>query len=484
VREGYQPIRRVRRVRRDLDDELAFHFDKTVRELVAGGWSEAAAREEARRRFGDEKRWRRAMERIDRSGAGWRRVGASLGVLLGHVRYAFRGLRRSPGFTATVVLTFGLGIGANATMFGILDRILLRAPAHIQAPDEVRRLVVERVHPSLGDRTNFARLTYPDYRDLTRAKSFRVAGFSTQEVTLGSGVEAERVPGVLATAGLFPLLGVRPALGRFFTEEEDRLGGPAVVVLGYERWRTHYGGDTGVLGQTIDFGHGPWEVIGVAPAGFTGTELSRVDVWLPLHQAREATTGGTSWYEEAGRGWQWLRLVSRLGAGVPIETAEAEATLLHRQGRAREIEAGRYDAGAGILATPLILARGPDAPAAASVARWLGGVSLLVLFIACANVANLLLARAVRRRREVGIRLALGVSRRSLAALLLTEGTLLALAGGAVAVLFTLWTGDFLRDVLMDGVHWTGAAVGVRVLLFVALLSLLAGVAAALIPAW
>jgi predicted permease len=484
VREGFRPLRRIRRFRRDLDDELAFHFDETVRGLMARGWTESAAREEARRRFGDERRWRAAMERIAQSGGVRRRVARVLGAVQSNVRYALRGMRRSPGFTATVVLTFALGIGANATMFGILDRILFRAPQHIVEPDQVRRLLVERAHPASGERVVTDRATYADYRDLSEAESFKVAGYHRALITVGHGVAAERVPGVLATAGLFPLLGVRAELGRFYTEEEDRLGGPRVVVLGHEHWRARFGGDPEALGRSIDFGHGPWEIIGVATEGFTGAELARVDLWLPLHQTREATTGGTQWYEEASRSWTWLSLVGRLDESVPAATAEAEATLLHRQGHGDAIDAGRYDPGARLLATSIVLARGPDAPAEAVVARWLGGVSLLVLLIACANVANLLLARAIRRRREVGVRLALGVSRRSLAALLVTEGVVLALAGGAVALLFTLWTGGFLRGLLLQEVDWTGGVVGVRVLVFVAVLSVLAGAASALLPAW
>ncbi|MGH7482417.1 MAG: FtsX-like permease family protein, partial [Longimicrobiales bacterium] len=237
-----------------------------------------------------------------------------------------------------------------------------------------------------------------------------------------------------------------------------------------------------VLGEVLDFGYEPYVIIGVAPRGFTGEDLDRVDVWLPLAPMTARMRGDIDWIDR--RTWYWLRVVGRLAPGAVPSTAEAEATTLHRQGRAEAIEAGDYDAKAEVLAAPLIHARGPLASEESAVATWLAGVSAIVLLIVCANVANLLLARAVGQRRETGVRLALGSSRRRILGQALTESLLLAVVGGAAALLLTRWGGDVVRGVLLPDVSWEDTGLGLRVAGVVAALALLTGIVSGVIPAF
>ncbi|MFW6078239.1 MAG: ADOP family duplicated permease [Gemmatimonadota bacterium] len=477
---GLRQVFRLGGVQRDIDEELAYHFDRTVEELMAGGLERREAEEEARRRFGDEERWRRELGKLDRRADRLRRVRERLAQLRDDVRYALRRIGRAPGLTAAVVLTFALGIGANATMFGVLDRLLLRAPAHIVDADDVQRIAIHRAMRDGQPREYGTWMSYPDFRDFTRAESYSaVAAVSESRIVIGRGANARPASAGLVTGEFFGLLGVRPALGRYFGPADDRPGGPGLAVISHGMWRDEYGGEPTVIGRTIDFGHGPYEIIGVAPEGFTGTDLTPVDVWLPLRKAG-TDIRGDGWYDR--RGWHWMQVVARLAPGVSPESAAAEATTLHRAGRREMIEADRYDADATVAGLSLIAARGPLASDESAVARWLAGVSLLVLLIACANVANLLLARTLRRRREFGIRLALGVSRGRLLGQVVFESLLLAALGGAAALLVTRWGGEFVRAHLLPDVAWPDSPIAGRVVLFSLGMSLLAGLVAGIIP--
>lgn len=466
---------------------------------MESGRTREEAEAEARRRFGDESRYRRELGRIDRGTAWRRRVARLLDSMEGTMRQVLRGIVRSPGLTAGVVLAFALGIGANATMFGIVDRLLLTPPAHIARPDGVKRLVVERYVSFLNERVQSTSITYADYRDLESVSQFGVvAGYQPRSVMVGRGESAERAQAELVTASWWPLLGVRPVLGRFFGPEEDRIGGEDIVVIGYMMWKRRFGGDASVLGRAIDFGFGPYTVIGVAPRGFTGVDLGRVDIWAPLVSTASKVLG-PEWVGDS-RGMYWLRAIGRLAPGASVTVAEAAATAAHRAGRAAAPGGGQYDPEARVLAASLITARaalrnardhelggsfaGRTAAQEAKVALWLAGVSLVVLLIACVNVANLLLARAIRRRRETAIRIALGVSRGRLIAQTVAEGMLLAALGGVAALLVARWGGELVRGVLLPGVEFADNGLGARVLPFVLAMSLLAGLVAAIIPAF
>jgi putative ABC transport system permease protein len=310
---GVRRVLRVRDVEGDIDEEIAFHLEQTVEELIAAGVPPGRAREEADRRFGNRIHYRKELTRLDRSAATRRRWEG----WWQDARLAARRMVRSPGLTAAIVLTFALGIGANATMFGIIDRLLLRAPEHIVEPGSVKRLVSQYMDPVSGAPDIDVVMTYPDFIDLAGMGSFSaVAGYSGMRLTVGDGEGARQMAARVVTGGFFGLLGATPAHGRFFGPEEDRVDGEPVAVISRGLWRDQYGDDPAVIGRTLDFGSGPFTIVGVAPQDFTGVDLDRVDVWLPMHVAlsrilppgtwelrtRAGTSTGSTWWAASRRG--------------------------------------------------------------------------------------------------------------------------------------------------------------------------------------
>src|SRR6266566_4092906 len=335
---------------------------------------------------------------------------------LADLRYALRTLARSPGLSAAVVACFALGIGANTAIFGVIDTLFFRPPAHVQEPDRVVRVYVTKTSPPFGTSTSSV-TSFAKYIDLRGGvRSFSdVAAYYSHGLSLGQGAVAQSVRSGVVTHTFLPLLGVRPVLGRFFSPDEDRVGnGAHVAVLDYDFWRREFGGDSSVLGRTLHFSNGVYTVIGVAPRGFTGVELSRVDVWLPISTADPELFGGK---HLTSRSSYWLRIVGRLRTGATIAETEAEATGVYRHANADEPGGAQAVVSLG----PIQQARGPEISQDAKVSVWLTAVSAIVLLIACANVANLLLARAVQRKREIAVRMAMGAARWQLVRQLLVE---------------------------------------------------------------
>ncbi len=405
----------------------------------------------------------------------------------GDARYAVRQLRRSPGFAAAATITLALGIGANATMFGVIDRLLLQPPAGVVDPATVVVPSLTRTFSGPGEpavRDTQAALSYPIYADLARAGAFeRVAAYRSRTLTLRSGLQARLARGVATTGGYFATLGTRPAVGRFYADAEaDEAPGADVVVLSHAFWKSEFGGDPRVIEQTIELAGKPFRIVGVAPAGFTGVTRVPVDLWIPL-------TAGVSAQDLAG--WRerresfFLFGVARLGRGSAIERAAQLGGAAVRAGylsdgtSSKKVESEQP----GIALVSALPRDARGSTPEARVSLLLGAVAFLVFVLACANVANLQLARTIQRRREIALRLALGVARRRLLRQLALDSMLLALLGGLAALAIAYAGGEVASRGLVRFGLGDESLVDKRVLVFTALISTMAGLATGLLPA-
>jgi predicted permease len=337
------------------------------------------------------------------------------------------------------------------------------------------------MRPSIGEVTH-AGLGYVVYDNLRKSGSQLFDGFaaytSEGQFSLGRGREARQIRGGAATADFFPLLGVRASRGRFFLADEDDTSNPAhVVVLGDGLWRTQFGADPAILGKSVVLNDEPHTVIGVAPPGFTGVQLSGVDAWIPMSLGSRTVTD--NW----PRAWsaQWLYVVGRVKRGVSLRAASEEATRIHRLAYdgppSRLIAKGRF------TATPIRFTRDGTESTEVSVSKWLVGVTLIVLIIACSNVANLLLARAIRRQGEVAIRMALGAGRRRLVRLFVTESLVISALGGTAALAVAGIISVLVRKALLTNIEWTSSPVSGRVLAVAFAVTFLVGNLLGLAPA-
>jgi predicted permease len=401
-----------------------------------------------------------------------------MAVLAMSLRSVVRGARRSPGFTLGVIAILTLGLGVNAITFGLVDRLVLSGPAGITNAGELRRVVVHRKSRT-GAELVTTEMGYLDYRDMLAASQLAgAAGESASPLLFGSGEATERIQGRLVTANYFPLLGVQPAVGRFFTAEESERDGARVAVLSHAFWQRRFAGDPAVLGQVLPIESHRYVVVGVAPRYFTGSAVTRVDVFLPLEAARDEVVEGP-W--NTSRNFRWMGALVRLAPDASDAAAAAELTGLYRRGYADHPNA---DPDARLELARLNAVGGPTADGELSVAALVGSVAILVMLIAFANAANLFLARSLRQRNHVAIRVALGGGRVRLIAEQATEGALLAAIGAGVAVLVATFGARPAQTLLFPDVYWLDTAVGGRTLLFLAACAVAGGGLAAALPMW
>jgi predicted permease len=464
---------------RELADELRAHMERETDKLVRGGMPVDEARRRAQLAFG-------GVERIkddarDARGLAW------IDIATQEIRYTTRALRARPGFTLAVVATLALGIGANAAMFGIVDRMLFRAPQYLRDPSSVGRVYLGSTFR--GTEYVGEALEFPRYQDLTRwTSSFsQFAAIHIQPTGVGTGDASREMSVGVASATFFEFFNLRPALGRLFTAADDALpAGERVAVVSYGYWQVEDGGRRDIIGSKIQIGPVDFTVIGVAPRGFAGINTGDAPVaWVPL--TSWASLRGPNFTENYS--WGWLTVVARRKPGVSVASATADLSAAYQRSwlaqRAIEpamptIESAKPHA----VFAPTQTERGPNAGPEARGILLVGAMAIVVLLVACANVANLLLARGVARRREIAVRLAMGVSRSRLLGHLIAESMLLALLGAVAGLLVARLVGGSLNALFGENAGNNVSPFDTRTLLYCVAITIGVGVLTGMLPAF
>ena len=475
-----------------MDLEIESHIAMRVADLVREGMTPEEARAAALARFGDfdtaRARLHAAASQRDKA----LRHRDRLGALAADLRYAARQARRTPGFVLAVVITLALGIGANAAMFSIVDRLLFRAPPMLRDASLTHRIYLADTYRGQTHNTEY--VPYAQYVDLTKSTTAfsRLAMVNEIGLAVGTGAETRDMQVGVASASFFGFFDAPPVLGRYYSPAEDRPpNGTPVAVLSYGLWQSRYGGAREVLGTPIQIGATSYTIIGVAPRGFAGLWPGDPPVaFVPLAAYAPEISAGM--LGRSDRWWTtysftWAKMIAERKPGVSVAAATADLTRAYV--RSYQTMAATFpgvqpiavDQPCGIVAS-IVSERGPNESSTAKVATWITGVAVVVWLVACANVANLLLARALRRRREIAVRLALGVSRARLASQLVTESVVFALGGGVIGVAIAQWGGALLRAQFLAGSARPAVATDGRTLLYAGAAALLAGLLAGLAP--
>ena len=409
----FHRARRKREFKEELESHLALHIEDNLR----AGMSPEEARRRALIKLGGVTLTQELY--LEQRGL------PMLETLIQDLRFGLRMLRKNPGFTAVAVLTLALGIGANATIFSVVNAVWLRP---LPYPEADQLALVWHRNTQRG---GTAELTPGNYFDLLRQnQSFaQMAAFNDSDFNLTGAGEPERLQGQLVSAAFFPLLQTAPGIGRGFTEADDREGAERVVVLSHGLWQRRFGAQANIIGQTLTLNELPYTVVGVMPPGFVAPE-GRAEIWSPIAFPASAANN---------RGAFYLNAVARLKPGVTITAAQSEADVIGRN-LAQAYPKSNTDLGFSVVSLHGHLVSGFRQ----SLWMLLGAVAF-VLLIACVNVANLLLARASGREKELAVRMAFGAGRWRLIRQLLTESALLAFCGSALGLLLTVWGIQMLK---------------------------------------
>ena len=400
-------------------------------------------------------------------------------TLFKDLRYGARMLLKSPGFTIVALLSLALGIGVNTAIFSMVSGFLF-APLPVDQPGQlVSIFTTDTKNPGPLPTSHF---NFIDYRDKNDVFS-DLLGYTFAGVSLsGTSGESKQLTAIVVSGNYFDVLGVKAQLGRTFLPDEDKTpGAHPVVVLSYSSWQRDFGGDPSIINRTVSLNRHDYSVIGVAPKDFTGTDLGGApDLWVPM-MMHDQIQPGFDFYN--GRRGLFLAMIGRLKDGVNVAQAQASMSAL---GSELEEEYRKDNEGRNVRLVPLLTARKDptgDGQVGNTTLTFLG-VAGIVLLIACANVTNLLLARATRRKREIAIRLAMGAGRARLIRQLMTESLLLSVTGGAIGFLVAVWSRDVLASLVQFGFgpnRQTG--IDPRVIIFALVISILSGVLFGLAPA-
>ncbi len=479
-----------RRIYSDLSEEIQQHLEEKIEELVASGISRKEAAAAAHRQFGNVT----LAEEDGRKVWRW----PSTEEFLMDIRYGLRTLAKNRGFTAVAVLTLALGIGANTAIFSLLNAVLLRS-LPVKDPSQLVLFGAGKwggIMDEVPDRS-WQLFSYPFYRDVQADKRVFTDVTAMESMTngvhgtIGENSETEAIQARLVSGTYFSTLGVQSILGRTFTEEDDRIpGGSPIAVASYAWWKRRFGGDPSIIGKKMSVGPSVYTVIGVAPPEFFGTTVDESpDVWIPLSMEELLPPGWKGLHDKL---FQSLYIIARRKPGVSVEEAQANLNLRFQQSLHQMIGSQPTQKQLDGIQHAFI----ELTPAAKGISRLRAQFSKplrilmvavgLVLLIACTNIANLLLARAANRQREIAVRMSIGAGRLRVIRQLMTESFLLAVFGAALGIAFATWTSKLLLLMVSAGPQTLplNVAPDGRVLLFTLLVSLATPLLFGMAPAW
>jgi putative ABC transport system permease protein len=479
-------------VARDVDEELRFHLEEKTRDLIDRGMNPEAARLEALRQFGAIKRVRqqcrelgesrmRTIERRQYWNGWWQ-----------DLRYAIRTLRKAPIVTAVAVLSIALGVGANTAIFSLFDQVLLRKLA-VADPDCIVRVSTQGFYYGSTHGTG-RELSYPVYVDIRDRNQVFDGAFAMFPfgAAINDGDRTEMAQAELVSGTYFQTLGIGAIRGRVIGPDEDRPGGPPVAVVSHAYWQQRFGADPHIVGRTLTIRNQPITVIGVVQPGFDGLSLTTAtQLFLPVTMETPTTP------RLADSGLRWLKVYARLKPGVTAAQAQASLEPLYRSIREREVADPRFAKASAATKARYLTENHLDLVPGASgftplrsqlraPLQMLMAIVCGVLLIACANVANLLLARGAARQRDIALRLSLGATRGRIVRQMLVESMLLALAGGAAGVLLASGGVQLLIAFFTDQDSHTllHATPDLRILAFTLIVSMVTGVLFGIVPAF